>query len=663
MIVLSVAFLSMLLACKYKPKSYTSFDQYPVYEGNDLELVYTSSQSSFKIWSPAAEAAELRLYTLASDTAPSEIVALQPSEQGTWIAELQGDKKGLFYTFRTKHNGVWLAETPGIWAKAVSVNGNKACILDFQETNPNGWENDKSPDQQSFADIILYELHIRDMSISPKSGITHKGKYLGLAEENTKNAYGMSTGLDHLKEMGITHVHLLPCFDFKSIDETQPDSKYNWGYDPQNYNVPEGTFSTNPSDPATRIKEFKEMVMALHRNGIRVIMDVVYNHTGGANELSNFNLIAPGYYYRHNNDSTYSNASGCGNETASERPMMQQYIVESVKYWATEYHIDGFRFDLMGIHDTETMNKVRTALDAISPQIFVYGEGWLAGGSPLAEEKRAIKSNVPKMPRIAAFSDEIRDAVKGPWNDNKATAFASGKPGLEESIKYGVVGGIQHPDIDYAKVNYTQQPWATEPTQCITYVSCHDNHALWDKFKLTCPKATQDELIRMNKLANAIVLTTQGVPFLHNGVEMLRSKKGVENSFESPDSINMINWDWKYLYKDVVEFHKDLIKLRKLHPVLHMGNADNVRNNLRFLNVSEANFVAFSLNGAAVNDSWKEVIILYNGNNKPIAYEVPNKPWKVYLDETKVWFDGKPLITKGRVVVPPISAVILGVTE
>ncbi len=651
-------------ACRHKPVVYKSVDEYPVYEGTDLELTYSEEKASFRIWSPEAEEAEVRLYTSQTDTIPTETLAMEPSDEGTWTASVKGNKKGMFYTFRIRFKGQWLAETPGIWAKAVGINGMKACIVDMKETNPAGWENDKSPVQKSFSDIILYELHIRDISISNNSGIINKGKFLGLTEDNTQSPMGVSTGLAHLKEMGITHVHVLPAFDFKSIDESVPNqTKYNWGYDPQNYNVPEGTYSTNPSDPIARISEFKQMVMALHTNGIRVIMDVVYNHTGGQNELSNFNLSAPGYYYRTDKDGKYTNSSGCGNETASERPMVRKFIVESVKYWATEYHVDGFRFDLMGIHDVETMNKVRSELDAIDPQIFVYGEGWLAGDSPLPEEKRAIKKNVPLMPRIAVFSDEIRDAVKGPWNDGKATAFASGRPGLEESIKYGVVGAIKHPDIDYSKVNYTQEPWATEPLQCIDYVSCHDNHTLWDKFMLTCPKATQDELVRMNKLSNVIVLTSQGIPFLHNGVEMLRSKKGVENSFESSDSINQIDWNWKYIYKDVVEFHKNLIQLRKAHPAFRLGTAEAVKNNVHFISVNDPCVVAFTVDCTNTADTWSEAFVVYNGSNKAVNIQIPDKNWKVYLDGSTIALEGNPFNAKRMITVPAISAIILGANK
>jgi len=338
--------------------------------------------------------------------------------------------------------------------------------------------------------------------------------------------------------------------------------------------------------------------------------------------------------------------------------MMRQYIVESVKYWVKEYHIDGFRFDLMGIHDIATMNLLRQELDAIDPQILVYGEGWLAGGSPLADELRAVKANVPSMPRIAVFSDELRDGVKGPWNDHKGTAFASGKTGLEESVKFGIVGAINHPGIDYTKVNYSQQPWATEPLQCINYVSCHDNHTLWDKFHFTCPGASFSNLVRMNKLSNAIVLTSQGIPFLHSGVEMLRTKLGVENSYESPDSINQIDWDWKTTHADVVDFHTKLIQLRKAHPVFRLGSAALVAEKLRFLPGS-SNVISYLIDGTDTGDTWKEVFVTFNGNPQAVEVDLPHGEWKIIVDGNSVNMEGKPLHQRTKLEIPPISAVVL----
>ncbi|MDK2910331.1 MAG: pullulanase [Bacteroidales bacterium] len=612
--------------------SLLSYDQYPFYPGDDLEMVWTPEETHFRIWSPVAEAAEVRIYKSNEHIEPIMVLPMSPDVLGTWVATFKGNLLHHFYTFRTKHAGAWLLETPGIYAKAVGVNGTRAYIFDPSETYPEGWENDRGPQLLSPVDAVIYELHLRDISIHPSSGIVHKGKFLGLAEAGTKNLWNQSTGLDHLKELGITHVHILPMFDFHTIDESRlEDNEYNWGYDPQNYNAPEGSYATNPFDPVVRNREMRQMVMALHQAGIGVVMDVVYNHTFDAGS-SNFNQLVPGYYYRHNPDGSYSNASGCGNETASERPMVRQYIIESVKYWAKEYHIDGFRFDLMAIHDIETMNQIRQALLEINPNILIYGEGWTAGDSPLPFESRALKNHVSQMPGIAVFSDDLRDAVKGPWYNDKETGFVGGIPGLEESIKFGIVAATRHPQINYQAVNYSKSPYASGPEQCINYVSCHDNHTLWDKTKLTIPNATQEELVAINKLASAIVLTSQGIPFLHNGVEMMRSKKGVENSYNSPDSINQIDWNWKFLYKSSVEFHRKLIEMRKQHPAFRMRTQQDIEKNLEFFNTGKNCVVAYTINGAAVGDSWKRILVVFNGNRHAEQIPIPAGNWKVILN-------------------------------
>ena len=389
------------------------FASYPSYQGDDLELTVNSTGTHWRLWSPEAEAARVILYPTGLNTAATDTIPMSRSEKGTWVASVPKKLYGSFYTFSIKDKGKWLAETPGVWAKAVGTNGTRAAIIDFTATNPEGWESDKGPAISHINDAVIYEMHHRDFSQHPSSGIVNKGKFLALTEPATKNPEGESTGIDHLKDLGITHVHILPSYDYNSVDESNlPSNKYNWGYDPYNYNAPEGSYSTNPANPATRISEMKQMVKNLHDNGIGVIMDVVYNHTAN-NDDSNFSLTAPGYYYRHRPDGSYSDASGCGNETASERQQMRDYIINSVKYWAKEYHIDGFRFDLMAIHDIETMNQVIAALKEINPNIFVYGEGWTAGDSPLPVEQRALKENVAKMPDIAVFSDDIRDAIKG----------------------------------------------------------------------------------------------------------------------------------------------------------------------------------------------------------------------------------------------------------
>lgn len=612
----------------------TIYDSYPVYKGNDLGLTYSKNQSSFRIWAPTAEKARLIFYKDGAEGLAESSIEMKRSANGTWLARVAGDKKGKFYVFSVRINGKWLNEVPDPYAKAVGVNGKRAMVVDLEETNPEGWEKDKSPVFKNKTDAILYELHVRDASIDPNSGIKNKGKYLGLTETGTKNTEGLSTGLDHIKELGVTHVHLLPVFDFYSLDESKPDKpQYNWGYDPLNYNVPDGSFSTNPHDGVTRIKEFKKMVQAFHQHELRVVMDVVYNHTR-LTEDSYLNQLVPGYYYRQTKDGKFSNATACGNETASERYMMRKFMLESVLYWVNEFHIDGFRFDLMGVHDIETMNLVSRELHKIKPDILLYGEGWTAGSCPLPDSLRALKKNANKLDRIAVFSDDIRDGIKGSVFEHEDKGFASGKPGMDESIKFGIVASCKHPQVDYSKVNYSKAPYAKAPWNTVTYAECHDNHVLWDKLKISADNATEAERIEMYKLALSIVLTAQGISFLHAGTEFLRSKKGVENSFESPDSINAIDWSLKTKNKEVVDYINGLIKMRKEHPAFRMSSAKQIAENIEFFDDMPPGVILYQINGSAVGDKWKKILICLNGNGK-IKLPASREGWTPYIINNK----------------------------
>ncbi|MDR1984703.1 MAG: type I pullulanase [Prevotellaceae bacterium] len=641
-----------------KSAKYVSVNEYPVYEGNDLELTYLPQYSKFRIWSPIADSVKLHIYDEGFGGKALKTYIMQPDKQGAWFYKINGDLKGKFYTFQVKIDDKWLDETPGIWAKAAGINGKRAAIIDFAETNPDNWENDKKPELKNFSDIIIYETHIRDFSVSPTSGMNNKGKFLAFTELGTTSPEGKKTGINHLKELGITHLHLLPVFDFASIDETKLDeNKYNWGYDPQNYNLPEGGYSTNPYDPKNRILEFKKMIQALHDNGLRVVMDVVFNHTF-LNEDSNFYLTAQKYFYRYNADGSWSNASGCFNETASERPMMRKYIVESVKYWAAEYHIDGFRFDLMGIHDIETMNAVRAALDKIDSSIFIYGEGWTADSSPLAEDLRAVKRNAKQLNNIAVFCDDIRDALRGNWYNPKIGGFIAGIEGNEESVKLGITGAINHPQIDYSKVKHTHQAYANAPTQIINYVSCHDDLCLMDKIKETAPKdATHEELIRFNKLAQTVVFTAQGIPFIYSGEEFCRDKKGVHNTFKSPDEINQINWSNKAEYMDVFNYYKELISLRKTYSAFRMSAASDVRKNLKFIK-TERNFIAYLIDGKANKNVWEDIVVILNGNRNAIDFKLLEGRWKILCHDGKIDLNGI-LTVQGLLKVEASSASIL----
>ncbi|MCB2218764.1 MAG: type I pullulanase [Bacteroidetes bacterium] len=618
----ALLFLMLFLAaCTGKKPEYKSYDDYPAYPDANLWVQYTPEATTFTLWSPPADAVKINFYNEGNGGEQFDSQSMEQVEKGLWDKTIHKDLSGVYYTYQVMINGQWLDETPGIYATAVGVNGKRAMVIDMTQTNPDGWNKDASPEINTPNDAIIYELHVRDITIHPNSGSSFPGKFLGLVEEDTKGPQGVSTAIDHMKELGITHVHLLPSFDHYAIDETRLDEpQFNWGYDPQNYNVPEGSYSTDPYHAETRIKEFKQMVKAFHDNGIGVILDVVYNHTGRTDN-SNFNLEVPGYYYRHNADGSFSNASACGNETASERAMMRKFMIESIIFWAKEYHLDGFRFDLMGIHDIETMNEIAAALKAYNSNAFIYGEGWTAGGSPLPVNKQALKKNTWRMPQITAFSDDIRDGLKGSVFDDQSTGFVSGAPNMEASVKFGVVGSIQHGQIDYQAVNYSDSAWTIDPWQAVSYVSCHDNHTLFDKLNTSVDNASPEEIIAMDKLANAVVLTSQGIPFLHAGVEMLRTKGGEHNSYNLPDSVNQINWQWKVDHHDVFEYYQSLIALRKSHPAFCMPSGNMVRENLWFLE-TEPGMVGYTINGEPMGDAWTEMLVCYNANRKAKQIEV-----------------------------------------
>ena len=632
---------------------------WPVYSGDDLELKVDNNGTHFTLWSPKADAAQVLIYDADRNTAPIDIIDMKRSDYGTWRASVSEKLYGRFYTFRVTVGGRQLAQTPGVWAKAVGTNGERAAIIDFDLTDPDGWADDHGPALANITDAVIYEMHHRDFSMHPSSGIVHKGKFLALTEPATRSLSGDATGIDHLKELGVTHVHILPSYDYNSIDESNlPDNRYNWGYDPFNYNAPEGSYSTDPADPAARIREMKQMIKALHDAGIGVVMDVVYNHTG-SNDDSNFSLTAPGYYYRHRPDGSYSDASGCGNETASERGQMSDFIVNSVKYWADEYHIDGFRFDLMAIHDIETMTRVAAELKAINPSIFVYGEGWTAGDSPLPVERRALKENVDKMKGIAVFSDDIRDAVKGHYSNAADRGFATGKPGNEETVKIGIVASTAHPQVDYSKGNNSKFAYAGAPTEIINYVSCHDDLTLTDKLAASMPGSTEAQRQRAARLAQTIVFTSQGTPFMFAGEEIFRDKKGVHNSFKSPDSINAIDWTLKHKNADQFRYYQELIRLRKAHPAFRMTTAEEIAKNIVFDKVTSPNVVSYSIRNNANSDTWREIKLVFNGSDSPFVAKIPKGDWKVIARDGNINADGLDTSRGGSVVVAPTSALIL----
>lgn len=657
--VIWASIMSTTISCQSVKKEYTSFEEYPIPEGKLVEMEYSPIETKFTLWAPTAEEVRVLLYDSGNEGSAYQTLSLEMGEDGIWNTSIKEDLKGKFYTFNVKVNGKWLGDTPGIMAKAVGVNGKRAAVIDLRSTDPEGWANDVRPLLKDYADIIVYEMHHRDFSLDSVSGIRNKGKFLALTELGTTTSQGEKTGIDHLKELGVTHVHILPSYDYASVDESKPDkAQYNWGYDPQNYNVPDGSYSTDPYKPDVRIKEFKQMVQALHKAGIRVVLDVVYNHTFNTEE-SNFERTVPGYFYRQTKDGKPANGSGCGNETASDRAMMRKYMVESVLYWINEYHIDGFRFDLMGIHDIETMNEIRAAVDKIDPSIFIYGEGWAASAPQLDQEELAMKANIYKMPRIAAFSDEMRDGLRGGWDDDRKGAFLIGQPGHEMSIKFGLVGAVKHPQVINDSVNYSKKPWALQPTQMISYVSCHDDMCLADRLKATMPDATDEERASLHKLAETFVFTSQGVPFIFAGDEMMRDKKGIHNSYNSPDSINTIDWRNKTIHHDVFDYVRELITLRKNHPAFRMGDADKVRQYMEFLPVEGSNLVAFILKDNANGDSWKNIIVAFNSRKEPAKLSIPAGRYTIVCKDGKIKQSGMGQVSGNEIIVPARSAMII----
>lgn len=657
LVIIGVA-ATTVVSCAPSKKEYASYELYPVRSGSLTEMEYSPANTRFTLWAPTADEVRLMLYDTGDGGHAFDTVTMTPADNGTWVASVDGDLKGKFYTFNVKIKNRWFGDTPGINAKAVGVNGKRAAILDMKDTDPEGWENDRRPALASPADVIIYEMHHRDFSVDASSGINHKGKFLALTETGTTSADRLSTGIDHLKELGVTHVHILPSYDYASVDETKlEENQYNWGYDPQNYNVPDGSYATDPYRPEVRIREFKQMVQALHKAGIRVVLDVVYNHTFNTVE-SNFERTVPGYFYRQRQDGTLADASACGNETASNRPMMRKYMIESVLHWINEYHIDGFRFDLMGIHDIETMNEIRKAASAVDPTIFIYGEGWAASAPQLPEDSLAMKANTYKMPGIAAFSDEMRDALRGPFNDNRQGAFLAGLPGGEESIKFGIAGAIRHPQVNNDSVNYSKAPWAEQPVQMISYVSCHDDMCLVDRLKASIPGITPEELVRLDKLAQTAVFTSQGVPFIYAGEEVMRDKKGVHNSFQSPDSINAIDWGRKAEHADVFAYYKGLIQLRKNHPAFRLGDADLVRKHLEFLPVEGTNVVAYRLKEHAGGDAWEDIYVVLNSRKEPAKLAVPDGKYTVVCRDGFINEKGIGTLYGPEISVPAQSALI-----
>lgn len=632
---------------------------YEVYTGNDLGAVYSPKMTRFKVWAPEAESVKLNLYKQGEGDNLIDQHIMKKSANGTYVFEKQGDCNGIYYTYTVVNHGEE-QEAVDPYTKAAGVNGQRGMVINLAKTNPQGFEMDGYRNPEHITDAIIYEGSVRDFTMDESSGVFHNGKFLGLTEANTTNHFGEATALDYISGLGVTHVQILPAFDFETVDEKNQKAQYNWGYDPDNYNVPEGSYAVSPYDGAVRIQEMKQMVLALHSRGIGVIMDVVFNHTYRRDD-SNLQKIVPGYYYR-SDETGYTNGSGCGNEVASDRPMVQKLIVDSLIYWAKEYHIDGFRFDLMGVLDIDTMNVIAERLKEIRPDIYLYGEGWNGGPSSLAEEKRAFKASAKKMPGIGMFNDDIRDTIKGSVFYDDHLGFVNGGTHLENALRYGITGAVAHPQVDYDA--YGSKPWAKEPGQSINYVSCHDNYTLWDKLSVSCPEASEEKKKAMNRLCAAIVFTSQGVPFIQAAEEFLRSKplpekKGfAENSYNMPDAVNSIKWDNIHEYPDMIAYYKGLMALRKAHPVFRMQSEAEMTQNLCFLSDTPENVVAYLLKGKGADDTPENILVIFNGNDEEILYNLPEGKWKILVDDKTAGADGKKNIS-AKADVEPLSALVL----
>ena len=621
------------------------------YSGDDLGAVWSNDATTFRLWAPLADAVSVNLYK-SGNIAAQDLMKQIPMKQdisGTWVTTCKGDLNGVYYTYSVRR-GDDVTEACDPYARTTGVNGNRAMVIDLAATNPAGWELDRDPNAGiSVTDAVIYELHVRDLSIDDSSGIQNKGKYLGVIENGTKTKTGISTGLDHMKELGITHLHLLPVYDFGSVDESRLDRpQFNWGYDPVNFNVPEGSYSSDPFHGEVRVREMKQMIKGLHDHGISVVMDVVYNHVYDAKTFC-FNKIVPDYFSRSKNG-IYSNGSGCGNDTASERSMVRKYIIDSVCYWADEYHFDGFRFDLVGLIDVDTINEIVTKVHKHHPNVIFYGEGWTLNTETTKPCLLATQDHAHLTPGFAYFNDTIRDSLRGSVFLSDARGFVTGAADQKEALEccYRGLPG-----------------WCEDPTQSVNYVSCHDNNTLMDRISLAAPEHSFTERVQMNNLAAAFSLTAQGIPFMQAGEEMLRSKpdsKGgyVENSYASTDKVNSIKWDLldKAIYRSTFEYYKGLIAFRKAHPVLRMSAVYDVLSHLVPVSCDDPNALVFQLTGNIPGEHADELYMIFNASENPLTVKIPKGQWRICVNGSKAGTESLGTV-ESAVTVSPISAMFL----
>ena len=599
-----------------------AFEEKYTYPGNDLGAVWQENKTVFRVWAPTAEEVTVNLYRSGNHDADDLIAQLhmRPDVNGTWIAERVGNLNGIYYTYLVMVDG-HICEACDPYAKTTGVNGERAMILNLKSTDPEGWDSDTAPHAgKSITDAVIYELHIRDLSSHRSSRIRNKGKFLGLTETRKKTKNGNPTGLDHIKALGITHVHLLPVYDYGFTDESRKSPQYNWGYDPVNFNVPEGSYATDPFHGEVRVKEMKQMVKTLHDNGIGIVMDVVYNHVYSGKDFC-FNKIVPGYFTRISADGIYSNGSGCGNDTASERTMVRKYIVDSVKYWADEYHIDGFRFDLVGLIDIQTIHEIIHTVHRTHPHVLFYGEGWHMN-TQLTKSgyELATQSNAGKLPKFAFFNDTIRDLMRGSTFDSAAPGFVTG----------------DHSSMDLLEACFMGSPsWALQPTQSINYVSCHDNNTLFDRIALSAPEAPTEVLMKMNNLAAAFNILSQGVPFFQAGEEMLRTKPSKKdrfdhNSYRSPDRVNSLKWEDldKPLYRSNVAYYKGLIQFRKAHPSLRLTTRKEVERYVHSIRYPNPHVISF-----LVEEQNQELMVIFNADTRSVYVPLPEGQWEIMIQD------------------------------
>jgi pullulanase len=623
-----------------------NFEKLFYYEGNDLGNTYSVNKTSFKVWAPTATEISLVSYKNWNDKIGIEFI-MKKDEKGTWAFDLEGDQKGTFYTYKVKIGDV-LNEVVDPYARSVAANGDKGAIIDLKETNPNTWKISEKPNFINMNDAIIYELHVRDFSIDENSGMVNKGKFLAFTETASKGSDGKPTGVDYIKSLGVTHVQLLPIMDYASVDETSVKPQFSWGYDTKNYNVPEGSYSTDPYNPSARIKELKQAVQSLHNSGLRVIMDVAYNNMY-SNANSSLNKLVPGYFLRDSKDAI--NASESGDTITSEKAMARKFVVDSVMYLAKEYNLDGFRFDLMGQLDVKTMNEIRKKISSIDPSILIIGEESDLP-SDIPEDTKATQNNASKMPGITHFNHIIRDSIKGSIFDVEAKGFVNGKVQSEINIKKGIVGGIEYSsDI---------KTWGKiEPVQSINYAEAHNNNTLWDKLLITNPKDNEATRLKMHRMADAIVLTSQGIPFFQAGQEFLRTKGGNANSYKSPDSVNMLDWTRKSQNTDTVDYFKGLIELRKAHPAFRMTSADMITKNLNFL-VAPENVVAYEMNYNANMDTWDNIVVAYNANKEDKIIKLSKKgTWNIVVNGEKAGVKTIKQFKGGSLLVPALSSMVI----